>query len=166
MNFRNHRMAFVAALAGFAMLSSGNALAGNTNTVEVTAVITGTCNFSAANNAAGNTTLDFGTLDQVAGGNAVATTTSLSYWCTKGEVATGISAGSGNNSGAGCGGARCLSNGTDLIPYSLILSPSAATGAGKSTPLTLDIDGGMIEADYIDVSAGNYDDLVVLTMTP
>ena len=166
MNFRNQRMAFIAALAGFAMLGAGNVFAGNTNTVEVTAVITGTCNFSAANNAAGNTTLDFGTLDQVAGGNAVATTTSLSYWCTKGEVATGITAGNGNNSGGTCGGARCLNNGTDLIPYSLVLSPSAATGAGKSTNLTVDIDGGITEADYIDVSAGDYTDLVVLTIVP
>ena len=166
MNFRNQRMAFIAALAGFAMLGSGAALAGNTNTVQVTAVITGTCNFTAANNAAGNTTLDFGTLDQVTGGAAAATTTTLQYWCTKGEVATGISAGGGNNSGAGCGGARCLSNGTDLIPYSLALSPSAATGAGKSTNLTVDIDGSIAEADYIDVSAGNYSDLVVLTIVP
>ena len=165
MNFRNQRMAFIAALASFAMLGSGNVFAGNTNTVEVTAVITGTCNFSAANNAAGNTTLDFGTLDQVTGGNAIATTASLDFWCTKGEVATGITAGAGNNS-AGCAGARCLSNGTDLIPYSLALTPSAGVGAGKSTTLTVAIDGGIVEADYIDVSAGNYDDLVVLTITP
>ena len=164
MNVRK-RMALIGALAGFAMLGSGNALAGNTNTVEVTAVITGTCNFTAANNPAGNTTLDFGTLDQVTGGNAVATTATLNYWCTKGEVATGISAGNGNNS-AGCAGTRCLSNGTDLIPYSLVLTPSGATGLGKSTNLTVDIDGGIVEADYIDVSAGNYDDLVVLTITP
>lgn len=165
MKFRNQRMAFIAALAGFAMLGSGNVLAGNTNTVQVTAVITGTCNFTATNNAAGNTTLDFGTLDQVTGGPAAATTTSLQYWCTKGEVATGITAGAGNNS-AGCSGARCLFNGTDLIPYSLVLSPSAATGAGKSTNLTVDIDGSIADADYIDVSAGNYSDLVVLTIAP
>ena len=157
-------------MAGFAMLASGSVFAGNSNTVQVTAVITGTCNFSANNNAAGNTTLDFQTLDQVTGGPVAAISTSLSYWCTKGEVATNISADDGNNA-AGCvllGGKRCLKNttNTDLIPYDLVLSPSAAPGAGKNSPLTLDIDGNIVEADYVDVSAGNYSDLVTLTITP
>ncbi|HUU72526.1 MAG TPA: spore coat protein U domain-containing protein [Burkholderiales bacterium] len=165
MTLRNHKMKFLAAIAGFAMLASGNVLAGNTNTLRVTAAITGTCNFSANNNTAGNTTLDFGTLDQATGGNVVATTTSLQYWCTKGEVATNISAGNGANT-AGCSGTRCLSNGTDLIPYSLAVSFNAAVGSGKSTPINVDFDGGIVDADYIDVSAGNYSDLVTLTITP
>ena len=166
MNFRNHRMAFVAALAGFAMLSSGNALAGNTNTLRVTADITGTCNFSASNDGTnGNTTMNFGTLDQVTGGDVAAPTTTLSYWCTNGTAATGVTAGNGQNS-ASCGGNNCLTNGSDFIPYSLIIVNDTQTGAGKSTDLDIDISGGILEADYIDAEAGNYSDLVTLTITP
>ena len=165
MNFRNHKMALAAAAAGIALLVSGNALAGNTNTLKVTANISGTCNFSANNDPAGNTTMDFGALDQATGGDVTAPTASLEYWCTKGEVATNISADNGANT-AGCAGTRCLYNGTDLIPYSLVISFNAAIGAGKSSPINVDFDGGILEANYIDVSAGAYEDTVTLTITP
>jgi len=165
MKLRNHTMALVAAAAGIALLASGNALAGNTNTLKVAASITGTCNFSANNNAAGNTTMDFGPLDQATGGNVTAPTATLQYWCTTGEVATNISADFGANT-AGCSGTRCLSNGTDLIPYSLVISFNAAVGAGKSNPIDVDFDGGILDADYIDAEAGTYEDFVTLTITP
>lgn len=165
MKLHNHKMALLAAMTGFAMLASGNALAGNTNTLKVTANITGTCNFSATNNTLGNTTLDFGALDQAAGGDVTATPASLQYWCTKGEVATNISPDNGANT-AGCTGTRCLYNGTDYIPYSLVVSFNAAIGAGKNNPINVDFDGGIFEADYVDVSAGDYEDFVTLTITP
>lgn len=158
-------MAVLAAITGFTMLTSGNALAGNTNTLKVTANITGTCNFSAANNAAGNTTMDFGALDQATGGDVSAPTASLQYWCTKGEVATNISADNGANT-VGCTRTRCLSNGTDLIPYSLVISFNAAVGAGKNSPIDVDFDGDILDADYVDAEAGAYEDTVTLTITP
>lgn len=162
---RNYRISLLAAVTGLAMFASGGAFAGNTNTLQVTAQITGTCNFSAANNAAGNTTLAFGTLDQTLATSPSATQTSLNYWCTKGTTATALTAGNGQNT-TGCGGTRCLSNGTDLIPYTLTLTNPGGAGTGKSTPITVTFDGTITNAAYINVSAGSYTDLVTLTITP
>ena len=72
-NTLKYRIALLAGFAGFAMLMSSGSYAGNTNTLQVTASITGTCNFSAANNASGNAILAFGALDQTATGPAAAT---------------------------------------------------------------------------------------------
>jgi Spore Coat Protein U domain len=162
---RNTRISLLAAVTSFALLVSGGAFAGNNNTLQVTAQITGTCNFDAADNPAGNTTLDFGTLDQTLTADVPATQTSVDYWCTKGTTATALTAGNGQNT-AGCGGTRCLSNGTDLIPYVLTVTDPGGAGTGKSNPITVTFDGDIVNADYIDVSAGNYTDLVTLTITP
>jgi spore coat protein U-like protein len=166
MNIRTLRIPLLAALTGLAMANSGGALAGNTNTLQVTATITGTCNFSAANNAGGNATLAFGTLDQTLASDATATQTSLSYWCTNGTAVGNITANNGQNSGS-CGGSRCLSNGTDYIPYTLTFTdPSGTLGTGKTSPLTVTFDGSIANADYVDAEAGSYSDLVTLTITP
>jgi spore coat protein U-like protein len=55
---------------------------------------------------------------------------------------------------------------TEFIPYSLSLSPTTGTGSGPATPITLTIDGSILNADYVNALAGNYSDTVVLTITP
>lgn len=162
------RISLLAVFTGFAMLASTGSQAGNTNTLKVTASITGTCNFSAVNNASGNATLDFGTLDQTATGNAAATATSLDYWCTTGTDVGSMTADNGANS-ASCGGNPCMkkTTSTDYIPYTLIFTdPAGTTGTGKSTPLTVTFNGSILNADYVDAPAGTYEDFITLTIAP
>ena len=150
-------------MAGCALLTSGAALAGNTNTLKVTASITGTCNFDAANNTGGNATLAFGTLDQTSTAPATATQTSLDYWCTNGTTATSLSA----DNGLYFSGSRRLNNGgTGYIPYTLTVTDPGGAGTGKSNPITVTFDGDIANADYIDAPAGTYSDTVTLTITP
>jgi hypothetical protein len=150
------------------MLASTGSHAGNTNTLKVTAAITGTCNFSAANNASGNAILDFGTLDQTATGPAAATATSLSYWCTNGTNVGSMTANNGMNSGS-CGGNACMKNtaSSDYIEYTLSFTdPSGTTGAGKNSPLSVTFNGSILNADYVDAPAGTYEDFITLTIAP
>lgn len=148
----------VAGLCAAGLLASGAALSADTNTLTVTASVTGTCKFSST-----TSTLDFGALDPSSASNATATNTT-SYWCTKGSVAS-TTAGNGNNYS---GSSRQLKGpgASDLIPYSLSLTGGTQTGAGKSTPLTLTMNGGINNADYINATAGAYSDTVTLTITP
>lgn len=140
------------------LMASGAGLAGDTNTLTVSASVTATCKFSSA-----TSTLDFGALDPSSATNPSATNTTT-YWCTKGTVASTAA-----NLGAyeGGGSRRLKGPGAgDLIPYSLSLSGGTQIGAGKSTPLTLTMSGGINNADYINATAGSYSDTVTLTITP
>lgn len=148
----------VAGLCAAGLLASGAALAADTNTLTVNASVTGTCKFNSA-----TSTLDFGALDPSSTSNATASNTTT-YWCTKGSVAS-TTAGNGLNYS---GTSRQLvgPSPTDLIPYSLSLTGGTQTGAGKSTPLTLTMNGGINNSNYINATAGSYSDTVTLTITP
>lgn len=148
----------VAGLCAAGLLASGAALAGDTNTLTVTASVTPACKFNSA-----TSTLDFGALDPSLASNPTASSTTT-YWCTKGSVASTTPGDGLNHSGT----SRQLKgpNASDLIPYSLSLTGGTQTGAGKSTPLTLTMNGGINNADYINATAGAYSDTVTLTITP
>ncbi len=167
MNMLKHQLARLATLVVMAMLAAGTSYAGNTNTLRVTASITGTCNFNTANNLAGNATLDFGALDQTLATDAIATPTSLQYWCTNGTAVVGFTADLGANSASCPGGGRCLTNGTDLIPYTLtFVDPTGTSGSGKTSPITINFGASILNADYVDAGSGSYDDTVTLTISP
>jgi len=137
----------------------GSVMAGDTNTLTVTATVVGTCKFNSA-----TSSLAFGSLDPSSASDASATG-STTYWCTKGTVASTTADNGSNYSGT----SRRMSNGAatpEYIPYSLTLAGGTQTGAGKGTPLTLGLSGGILNADYINVSAGAYTDTVTLTVTP
>lgn len=135
------------------------ASAGDTQNLNVTASVTALCKFSSAVQ-----TFTFGTLDP---SNAVLTAgsgASVTYKCTKGTNAAGVTASNGSN----FSGSRRMSNGTDFIPYSLTVAGGAQTGLGFSAAmnLSLTLSGNVAATAYQDVSAGNYTDTVVLTITP
>ena len=167
MQLKKHRFLPLVAFAGLAMIAASAAFAGNSNSLRVTASITGTCNFNTADDATnGNATLAFGALDQTLTTDATATTATLQYWCTNGTAVTTFTASNGLNT-TGCTGTRCLSNGTDLIPYTLTFTcPVGNAGSGKTTPIDVDFDGSILNADYVDAEAGNYTDTVTLTIAP
>lgn len=149
----------VASLLAAGLMASGAGLA-DTNTLTVSASVTGTCKFSSA-----TSTLSFGALDPSSASDASASNTTT-YWCTKGVVAS-TSAGDGSNFSGGS--RRMAGTGAaagDFIPYSLALAGGTQTGVGPGTPLTLTIDGDIVNADYVNATAGSYSDTVTLTITP
>lgn len=145
-----------AAIALIAM--AGAAAAADSSNLTVTANVVGTCMFSSS-----AATLAFGALDQSLA-TPVNGTGSTQFWCTKGTAASSITP----DNGLHFSGSRrmALPADADFIPYSLSLTPSSLMGNGKTTPNTLTIDGTIANADYINATAGNYSDTVVISINP
>ena len=143
-------MAIVLTMAGFAM-------AGDTETVAVTATVTGTCQFNSGGAVA------FGALDPIAAPDVWGTVTQPAFWCTK-NASWAISDDNGvNETGTTHRMLDAVSG--DLIPYTFTYTASG-TGAGKGTPISMDIASQVLGANYINVSAGSYSDTVTLTIAP
>lgn len=142
-----------------AILMSASTMAAGTNTLTVTANVVGTCKFSTT-----TSTLAFGALDPSVG-VAVNAAGSTNYWCTKGVTTAAIAADNGANP---VGAVRNMKHATlaDVIPYSLVLTPSATAPGGPGLALTLGLAGTVAGPAYTAVSAGNYSDTVTLSITP
>lgn len=140
------------------ILTAGSVLASGTNTLTVQASVTGTCKFSSA-----TSTLNFGALDPSVGTNVNGSTTTQ-FWCTKGTTET-LSAGQGSNWDGSKRNMK-LATGTDLIPYTLTLTPDGSGNTGPGSPRTLTIGGQVLGTDYTGKTAGSYADTVVLNITP
>ncbi len=151
------KLILVVAALGF-LAAEGPALAASTNAISVSATVIGTCKFSSA-----TSTLAFGNLDPTLATNATASM-STNFWCTKG-AAYAITNDTGlHNSGA----TIRMQNGADatqFIPYTIAYT-NAGTGLGKNTPVTLNVTGTVLNADYVDAGAGSYSDTVTLTINP
>jgi len=149
-------------LFGFAALSLVTMSAGisfaDTNTLTVSGNVVGVCKFNSA-----TSTLAFGALDPSSGA-AASVAGSTTFWCTKGVSFTlGDDGGLYNSGGPRM---RHATTTTEFIPYSLGMTPTAATGSGPATPITLNLSGNITFADYSNAEAGNYSDTVIITITP
>jgi len=136
--------------------TAGAAMAATTN-VAVTAAVVGTCQFNS------NVAVGFGNLDQTVGTNATATG-NVNFWCTKNSAyilgdETNPTVGDGTFSGT-------LVAGPESIPYTLAYTNVTGNGAGKTTSITSTITGTIANADYVNVAAGNYTDIVTFTIAP
>lgn len=159
---KNVRTTVAKAVAATIIVSAaGFAAAAGTQNLNVTATVSGVCKFSSAVQ-----TLTFGTVDPSVPGPIAGSGAAVTYKCTKGTAATGVTPDNGTNFSA----SRRMGNGTDFIPYSLTISGGTQTGlgfaAGAGTDLALIIGGSIVAADYQNVSAGAYSDTVVLTLAP
>jgi spore coat protein U-like protein len=167
-------LAFVA-LFGVALqglISTPQGLAGDNATVNVLANVVGNCKFTTA-----SATLNFGNLDPAVGSDVTANT-SLQFWCTKNATYT-ITDNNGSN-WSGTNQRMKHASLTEYIPYTFCYSssggpgPSCASdtasdtgnGAGKTSPITLNIWGTVLGSNYIDASAGSYSDTVTMTINP
>lgn len=139
---------------GLVMALGGVAMA-DTNTLTVSATVVGTCRFISS-----TSTLAFGNLTP--GGGDVNGSGSTTFWCTKGVSET-ITAGNGANYSSGT--RNMLGPGSDLLPYTLSLTPAGVSG-GPGVPRTLTIGGTVLSSDYSTKTAGAYSDTVTLTITP
>lgn len=151
------QIARIAAAAVWVALScSGAYAAGNTASIAVSANIAGVCQATAGGS------LVF-TLDATLSSDATAVATQPSFWCTKGTAwalgdDTGLWASGGSKRMKGPGAA-------DFVKYSMSYTTSG-TGGGKSTPIGVSLAGTVVNADYINATAGAYADTVTLTITP
>lgn len=150
------------ALTAAILVMAGSALAADTNTLTVSASVTGTCKFVAPKTSA----LNFGALDPSVGTNVNGSTTTQ-FWCTKGvtDGATVLTPNLGLNNLAGVRQMIDSVSG-DKIPYTLALAKDGNANAGPATPRTLTITGGVLGSDYTSKSAGSYTDTVLIDITP
>ena len=152
-------------LVGLAMifglvLSTGVAFAADTNTVTVTANVVGTCRFNSA-----TSTLAFGSLDPGTGGDVNAST-STTFWCTKNASDSIADDGGLYETGLNANRMRHAAPLTEYIPYPFSYNPTTGTGNGRTSPITLNINGTVTFANYQNAAAGDYADTVVLSITP
>lgn len=144
----------VVLLASFAVPA---ALAAGSAPLNVSATVVGNCKFNTA-----SATMNFGTLDPANITNATATA-ALQFWCTKSAAYTVTDNGGANKSGTQ---RRMKDAGTNFINYSITPYVASGTGAGKATAITLNLNGTVNNADYINAAVGAYSDVVTFTINP
>ena len=136
---------------------TGMAMAGDTVQVNVTANVMGTCKFNTGG------TMAFGALDPSIGVDVNAVVTQPTFWCTRGA---GYSIADDNGlyeSGTTFRVKHALL--AEYIPYTFTYT-ATGTGNGPTSPISMNIAGTILGADYAGASAGNYADTVTLTITP
>ena len=151
------KILIVAAAIMMVSALGGIALAGGTTTVNVSANIVGTCQFSTT------PTLAFGPLDQTSSSDATATGT-LSFWCTNGApyiLSDSANPGVGDGSYSGT-----ISNGTDNITYSIGYDSYNGNGDGKSFPISSTLNATIPKVNFANVTAGAYTGTVQFTIAP
>jgi spore coat protein U-like protein len=155
------RKILVAAMVLGMLAMAGAAWAADTATVNVNAVVTGTCQFLT------DGSIDFA-LDPSSGAggpavDVVGTVTQPTFWCTKNATWSITDDNGGNEIGT----THNMKHTTepDLIPYSFTYATSGI-GAGRTTPITMNISSTVLGPDYEDKSAGDYSDTVTLTVNP
>lgn len=148
------KILIVAAVIMMVSALGGIASAGGTTTVNVSANISGTCQFSTT------PTLAFGALDQTSSSDATATG-ALTFWCTKGAAYTLSDPLGSTGTYAGT-----ISNGTDSIAYSVAYTNATGNGTGKTSPISSTLNATILNNNYVNVSAGAYTGTVQFTIAP
>ncbi len=150
------RRILVAAMVLGMLAMAGSAWAADTATVNVSAVVTGTCQFLT------DGSIDF-TLDPSVGGDVNGAVVQPTFWCTKGAAYTITDDDGVNASGTTHQMKHPIE--PDVIPYTFTYT-ATGFGAGRSTTLTMDIASTVVDGAYADASSGNYLDTVTLTVNP
>lgn len=148
-------------LAAAVILIAGQAYAAGTNTVAVSASVLGTCKFNAGAGA-----LAFGAMDPALATDATAVPTNPTFWCTKNAAIGPLTDDDGVNEIVANGNRMIGATYAEFIPYSMTYTPSAAVGAGKTTPIILTLTGTVLNADYVNASVDTYSDTVTITVNP
>jgi spore coat protein U-like protein len=139
------------------VLAVPSALAAGTSPVNVSATVIGNCRFNTT-----SATMNFGTLDPANATNATATA-ALQFWCTKNAAYTMSDNGGANRTGAQ---RRMKDAGTNYINYAIAPYAASGTGTGRTTAITLNLNGTVNNADYVNAAAGAYADVVTFTINP
>ena len=150
------------AIAAALLTASGVASAADTQSLAVSATVSGVCKFFTPARTM-NFTIDPSSASAIAG----VMTGAVEYKCTKDTAATGVTAGNGNNFS---GGRRMSDGGATpvFLPYSLTVAGGTQTGTGfgAGEQKTLTVTGSVAVADFANLPAGTYTDSVTLTLAP
>jgi spore coat protein U-like protein len=151
------KMLGLAMVFGLILVLGSAAMAQQTTTVDVTANVVGTCRFTSGG------TMAFGALDPAVGNNVNAGVTQPTFWCTRGASYT-IS----DDNGLWESGSNHQVRHETLVEYIPYTFTYTATGSGNgpANPITMDIAGTILGADYLGASSGNYADTVTLSIIP
>lgn len=162
------------AVIGLIGIQAANA-ATTTGTLTVKATVAKGCSVNTdASGTVADAVLDFGTITSLTAnvdGDTTTSGTSIKVLCNNGTDYT-VAFGAGIN---GQGGVRRMASGSsEFIPYNLYLMPdraaplavddTTASITGNGTPQTLNV-YGRIPAGSVLPTAGNYTDVVTLTVT-
>lgn len=139
--------------------TAGLAVAADTQTLAVTASVTGMCKFSAA-----STPLAFGAIDPSLATDKTMTANVL-YKCTKGTTSAGVTATGGLDRNM-TGISPLLT--TDKLAYKLAFAgdTQAGLGFGTGNDRTLVVTGTITPAQFNGAAAGSYSENVTLNITP
>jgi spore coat protein U-like protein len=136
---------------------AGEAAAGGTANLDVSATVLSTCGFNTGG------TVAF-TLDPAIGGAVAGAVSQPTFWCTNGTTYTITDDDGINESGSNANRMR-LGTTANYVPYSMTYT-AGGSGLGKSNSMTMNIAASVAGADYINSLFGSYTDTVVLTVTP
>ena len=147
---------FMMVLMVVAVVAAAGSSHAATATVNISANIVGTCQFTSV------PTIAFGALDQTLGSDALAAPANLVFWCTKNAAYT-LTDPTPSSDGSYVGS---IGNGTDAIPVSITYTNYSGNGLGKTNTITSVLNATIANADYVNASAGNYNGSVVFTIAP
>ena len=145
-------------LLAASLASAGNALAGDTATLAISATVTGSCKFTT-----GSFTMSFGALDPAAAANQNQST-DLTFKCTKNTAAASFTIDSQASPAS-----VNIGNGTDTIPVALTWTVPATEGTGfgaGSSAISMTVNGAILGTNYANVSAGAYTNTVNVVIAP
>lgn len=130
------------------ILTTGNALSADTATVDVTAVVQGTCSFDTT-----TYNLDFGVIDPASGADVTASV-DLAFTCSNGTSWTLTDV----------NGVQTMSDGTNNLTYNIAQTATTGTGSGSTQNVTLD--GTIAVADFSTATPSLYTDTLTIDITP
>ena len=131
--------------------------AGETVDVRVTASVLAVCKVLAAGD------IEFGALDPSQATNSTASA-QVSFACTRG-VDYRLTADRGQNAAA-TGQRRMKGRGDAYLPYALETESFSGVGRGFRDPVTVSLRASISGADYFDLPADSYADVLRLTLDP
>ncbi len=149
----------LATLIASAVGVSTSAMAGNTQTMAVSATITGTCKLQSS------TAMAFGSIDP-SSVTAATAGANVTYKCTNGTAPTSLTAVGANDS---AGQKRLLTGASTYMNYSISFTAPVAVGGGFAagvTATTVSVTGTIAVADFANATAGAYADTLTFTIAP
>ena len=150
----------LATLIATAFGASTSAIAGNSQSMAVSASITGTCKLQSS------APMAFGAIDP-SSTTAATAPASVTYKCTNGTAPTSLVAVGANDTTAGQ--KRLLTGTATFMNYSIAFTAPTTAGNGfgtGSTATTVSVTGTVAVADFANATAGLYADTLTFTIAP
>lgn len=149
----------LASLIATAFGASTSAFAGNTQTMAVSATITGTCKLQSS------TAMAFGSIDP-SSLIAASASAAVTYKCTNGTAPTSLTAVGANDL---LTQKRMLTGASTFMNYSIAFTAPTTAGNGfgtGSTATSVSVTGTVAVADFANAAAGAYADTLTFTIAP